>query len=279
VARPQHSQTRTAVRTLRHLAPIAMLWLAACCSKEPKDRSPSTGPATAPSLARTPEGSRVPQGEPGSGAEDGSVTEQMKDHYSVATQVRDALLRGDLAATQGPLTWLGQHGFWRRAPASFRPHLDRMQAAARRAKDRVDLTATAGEVARVALACGQCHAALGRGPTFQPSGLTDLEEPAAPAQVGVALQRRMHAHFWAADRMWEGLIGPWDTAWREGALALAELQLPKGVPEAARSELARLHALAGEATAAEDGESRARVYGRVIAQCGGCHATSATVPF
>src|SRR5262245_53079650 len=95
-----------------------------------------------------------------------------------------------------------------------------MQAAARRGADAESNggMAIALALANTAAVCGQCHAAAGSGPSFP-------EADDADAELGLSdtLGDRMERHAWAANRMWEGLIAPSDSAWRAGSAELASV--------------------------------------------------------
>jgi hypothetical protein len=120
--------------------------------------------------------------------------------------------------------------------------------------------------ARLAEACAGCHLDAGVAPELRP--------PRAPPDQPT-LDARMARHRWATGRMWEGLVGAEDGAWREGLDVLAVTPLPAA--QAARADLARrLQQLAGDArqrartdTLAE----RARAYGEMLVTCAGCHTS------
>ena len=84
----------------------------------------------------------------------------------------------------------------------------------------------------------------------------------------------MVRHLWAADRMWEGLVGPSDDAWLAGSSALAgSLSLPSGNVRGPEELLRQVGALAGEAETATGQEARAEIYGRLLGTCSQCHAS------
>ena len=91
----------------------------------------------------------------------------------------------------------------------------------------------------------------------------------------------MIRHLWAADRLWEGLVGPSEEAWRAGALAMAETQAELASEFRASSAAGRIGAfleevslLAKEAVDAEGLEDRADVYGRLLGTCDRCHSVN-----
>jgi len=94
----------------------------------------------------------------------------------------------------------------------------------------------------------------------------------------------MYRHMWAADRLWEGLTGPSDDAWRSGAEVLArapasppvtETPLPAGVV----ALLAEVRELGQAALEAETLAQRANLYAPFLASCAGCHAHAADLEF
>ena len=89
----------------------------------------------------------------------------------------------------------------------------------------------------------------------------------------------MVRHLWAADRMWEGLVGPSEAAWTAGAEAMAETQpAMAGALRASVSGqgagvfLEELGLLAQEAKDARGIDARADVYGRLLGTCDRCHS-------
>jgi hypothetical protein len=83
----------------------------------------------------------------------------------------------------------------------------------------------------------------------------------------------MARHRWAADRLWEGVIGNSDVAWHAGldVLAAAPLDEP-----ANRAGLARqLQRQAENARRPGPGTltARAAVYGEILTTCASCHTT------
>ena len=88
----------------------------------------------------------------------------------------------------------------------------------------------------------------------------------------------MVRHIWAADRMWEGLIGPSDEAWAAGSSALLaewpgldDLPGEAGGSGGARNYVPQLQDLAKRSVSARDREDRASLYGELLGTCFGCH--------
>jgi cytochrome c553 len=192
----------------------------------------------------------------------------MERHYSTVILAHDALLKGDLEAFRSQLARVPEQGLPDGAPPAWTPLHDRLLSAARDAASASDLEQAASGLASVALACGTCHQALETSPLY----------PApAPDDGANALQAAMMDHKWAAERLWEGVTGPWDNAWERGAEALASGDVFGDLgPEVILSDALRqrgqaLRDLGEAAERADTLDARARVYGRLLATCGDCH--------
>lgn len=214
---------------------------------------------------------------PASEARRDDVRSHMRDHFSIAGQARDAVVRGDAALAQGALIWMSQHHYPPELAKDWEPYVTRMQRAARDARDTADLSAMAHAVARMGAECGNCHQALGRGPRMQ----TTQPVPDPTSQSGgddprALLRDRMRQHQWAADRLWEGLIGPWEAAFSEGCAQLREFRVSRELSAEQRASLAKIRAL-GECGTGSGAEPAER-YAEIILECGTCHATFAVDP-
>jgi cytochrome c553 len=119
--------------------------------------------------------------------------------------------------------------------------------------------------ASLAAACASCHVETGVAPEFR-------EFPVPPDAPTV--EARMLRHRWAADRMWEGIMGGADEPWRAGLDVLAAAPLDWGPASADRTAHARnLQRLASQARAQKHAttEARATAYGEILTTCAGCH--------
>jgi cytochrome c553 len=143
-----------------------------------------------------------------------------------------------------------------------------MRTAARETLDAQDLTSAAGATSRLGLACGGCHLAN--------NVSVEFESVQRPADAGNA-KAHMQRHQWAANRMWEGIIGPSSMSWSRGANLLFESPMN---PEALGAEAGddavlgmarRIHQLAANATAVSDPAGRADIYAEFLANCAACH--------
>jgi hypothetical protein len=128
--------------------------------------------------------------------------------------------------------------------------------------------------AELASACGDCHEGLRI--DVRPSGAAE------PADDG-SVTARMARHQWAAERLFDGLIGPSDARWREGLVVLAGPPLLPDAMSDARDRYAALEAIGARLAALAGGEretppdrsARAYAYARVLEACAGCHALAA----
>jgi hypothetical protein len=90
----------------------------------------------------------------------------------------------------------------------------------------------------------------------------------------------MIRHLWAADRMWEGLVGPSSAAWEAGARVLAEdwegfgeAIRASSSPDRAQSYVNAIQELGIRASMATTQDARAGAYGDLLGTCNRCHST------
>jgi cytochrome c553 len=126
--------------------------------------------------------------------------------------------------------------------------------------------------AALAGACAGCHVEVGVSPAFR-------EFPVPPDKDDV--DARMLRHRWAADRMWEGIIGGATEPWLAGLDVLAAPPLDWGPPSSDRAIHARtLQRLADQARKhkASTIETRTKAYGEMLAACAACHTKKPAQP-
>ena len=125
--------------------------------------------------------------------------------------------------------------------------------------------------ARLAQACADCHADAGVLPEL-------ADPPRLPPDDGTTTTR-MARHRWATDRLWEGIVGNSDEAWRAGLDVLAQAPLPASELGKQRTAIAhRLQQLAEQARrmpATDLPRDRAGEYGDILVTCAACHAIAA----
>jgi mono/diheme cytochrome c family protein len=198
------------------------------------------------------------------------MLEHMHDHYDAVIKIQSAVIAGSLEGTREPAKWLAEHQAPAGMPAQWAEHTEAMRAAARDTLEAQDLTAAATATSRLGLACGGCHVANNVTVEFD-----DVKKPSDKDRVGAHMDR----HQWAADRMWEGLIGPSSASWRQGANLLFEAPMnPEELGAEAGDEQTlgmarRIHQLAGNATIVSDPVGKADIYAEFLANCAACHTS------
>lgn len=202
-------------------------------------------------------------------AADSSLVQHMHEHYALVTAVQRAVIAGDLEAVSAPARELAEHS----APAEMQPewvpYVESMRAAARAALAATDVESAALATAELGNSCAECHTASGTSDQFD-----RLKKPKYDESTAAHMRR----HQWAADRMWEGLIGPSARIWKQGAYLMAETALkPDQLHAEAGRDIARMerlvHGIATSATQKYDGEGRVYSYSQLLATCAGCHVT------
>jgi len=121
--------------------------------------------------------------------------------------------------------------------------------------------------AQVAEACARCHRDTGELRVF---AAPVMAPPSDATPAG-----RMARYQWAADRLWEGLVGPSDHRWRAGLDALVNTPLRSPPFTDAPRAASQLQALAQQAIASlgtDFPEDRARRYGEMLVACSACHS-------
>ncbi len=203
------------------------------------------------------------------------VSSHMQEHFDKVTEVREALVIGDLEAAREPATWLAEHAPFADLPPAWERYLDSVRVSALEVLAAHGLEDASYATATMAVACGDCHLQNGIAGQFGGSVEAPDEE---------TVKAHMQRHQWAIERMWEGLIGPSATAWDEGVGMLADIPLGAhdsvdGTSEGnALEDLARtVHARAAMGFVADTVEKKAQVFGDVLAACGSCHQKAGRV--
>jgi len=197
-----------------------------------------------------------------------ATTALMLRHYdharalsSAAIFGREADARTAAAALRAEQAVQGAGGEAGRAYAHFLTTV----RVAEQATGRQDVARAAASVSG---SCGACHLASGIGPTFS---VGRLAEPVTPRD-------HIRVLAWGSSRLWEGLIGGSDLAWRAGARAFSEQRLREDLyqsrasdPAAARGLGQRLQELGVQALSTNGMSDRAALLGEVWGTCSGCH--------
>lgn len=201
-------------------------------------------------------------------AQDSDLTAHMQEHMQRISQIKTAVIRGDLDGLRRPAAWLAQHEPSPEASILYVPFILSMRGHASEILEAQDANEAAGDVSVIATDCANCHIAseivIDFGNAADPPAWSDMES-------------HMQRHQWAIDRLWEGLIGPSDASWSRGIRMLAEAPLHgteavwdgsvTGGDEMAR----RVHELGREAATALLPHARAAVYGEMLGVCADCH--------
>lgn len=230
---------------------LILLPLVAACSKP----ATTTAPASSADIRITSDVSA------------GKGTDAMHARLDRLTYARDAYASGRTEAARASLADIAEGASPGMTPEDLRvPMQDLLEAASSGAASTTDQE-VASAIAQSARACGECHELAGK-----KIGFAQVEMPPADAV--------MARHMWAADRMWESLIGPDAGAWFQAHSALGPAEkgpvpLPDGASLDLRAKAAgirtRLYGLveagAGDATL----EERAGLYGNVLGTCAECH--------
>lgn len=200
---------------------------------------------------------------------DGSLESAMADHFGAIREIQLGIIHGLLGHAKERAIWLAGHlhapGYEDRTAELAALHAEATALAATN-----ELAGAARQAARLGGACGACHVAALATTTFVYDAL--------PKKT-TTLAERMRRHRWAAERMWEGIVGPSTELWRLGAEALADAPLVEdprlaAMPRAAETKALalRVRRLARAAVASTDAEQRVAIYGELLATCSACHA-------
>lgn len=198
------------------------------------------------------------------------VAVQMREHFTLAREIRNALILSDLRAVREAAGELSGVRGVEALPPGSELALQQMRNRARSVAGAaaLDQAATAG--AQLFLSCAGCHTSYETGPgavfDAQPA-----ETPDRTLNHGLRAER-------LATLLWEGVLAPSDVAWRRGAAQLAEgvyipdilagrLERPSQIQDA-RDRLLRIGARAARVDTQEE---RARVLADVWTECSSCH--------
>lgn len=184
------------------------------------------------------------------------------------TQARDFVIKGQLDEARAQLRWVSENVTAEGVRPEWVVHLQDIHAGTVEGMAARDASGVAEAISDVARACGECHLAVGDGPRFEP-------EP--PPATSAAMAR----HVWAADRMWEGIVGPDPDRWTLAAdllrIEVVDFETLYGAVDletagdAARLH-SRVHSLADLGRETVDAGDRAELYGAYVAACADCHA-------
>lgn len=243
--------------------------LASCTGSTPPAETPEEPPEAEPASSDETASEETPAMETTSSESEAEPTDPMqrlmKSHFKEAALIRVAVIQGKPEDAAKSANALAHMDDVEKLPESWRPLVQRLQAAASRVKDSGDVAEAAAGTADIGTSCGACHQKLG-GPAASN----------APApEVGDTLTSRMVRHAWATERLWEGLYVPSSPAWSAGAKALALDEFPAEVLKKggvhARTAAKDFKTIVGQAGSKSSLESRATLYAELLRTCAGCH--------
>ena len=191
----------------------------------------------------------------------------MHENFDLVRAIEKLLVRGNLDEGQRLAAAIA------RAPDE--PGMQAWAPQATRVRDRAAAVASAPSIdealraeARLADACASCHEDAGVVPEFRSPPQVPADKP--------TIEARMARHLWAADRMWEGIVGDSNESWSAGLDVLAATPLPFAKIEGDRAQLGKqLQKLAEDSRrvrGTSDRAERARAYGEILVTCAACHA-------
>ena len=203
--------------------------------------------------------------------EESAAAEHMHERLTAITTIKAFITMGRLEGIREPANWLATHEKLPEIPERYEPFDAFMRSSARQIEKAEDLKTAANAVSLMAQNCGNCHRAshvsIEFGYDEHPPEWSDLET-------------HMQRYQWSMARLWEGLIGPSDSAWSRGTSMLAAEPLSEGelsdvgtAENAARiASIAReVHQLGRASTGLTSPNDRSRVYGRILGLCADCH--------
>ena len=207
-----------------------------------------------------------------------AAAEHMHDHLTYITTIKAFIIMGRLEGTRQPANWLATHETLPNLPASYEPFVQFMRSSARQVENAENLPDAAEAVSLLAQNCGNCHRA----------SHVDVEfgYDAMPAKWSDT-ETHMQRYQWAMDRLWEGLIGPSDTAWDRGTAMLggdpvnaADLPASMGTGDVEGIEgiALEVHELGAASVGLTRSTDRSQIYGRILGLCADCHTRTGGGP-
>ena len=189
----------------------------------------------------------------------------MRMHFDDLRMVEQLLVAGKLAEGR-TLAYLLARPTADAGLASWDEQSRRVTAAARELTRAPNGNEALRRLARVAVECAACHVAARSTPAFA--------SPPRPADRPTR-EARMARHAWAADRLWEAVLGADDARWSSGLVVLAGAPLPAAVLSDGARFGSNLQAYARTQLATRGStppEARGIAYGEILVLCAGCHA-------
>lgn len=256
---------------MRHLLAIQVIAVAVACrtaaTESPAERSGSD--ASAAPAPVVPRARAAPAAVDGTATRPAPQRSRMQAHFHELHEIETAILRGDLDAARVRAATVRLDVVDGESPA-WKPHLDRLRAAATAVSRAESLDDACRLQARLLGECAGCHEAS--------QAKLSFAAPEAPPD-DASVTGRMARHRWAADRAWEGLVGLSARTWSAGLRVMAAAPMPGNDMSADPAQWERLtrygQALqrsARRATSARTVAARTAAYGDLLTVCNGCHS-------
>jgi len=250
----------------RILLPALALSVAlSACKDDASDANAGNKPGNqkpAPKPADPPQ----PPGEPPTS--DPKLKVHMKAHFAAVRDIQNAIIHNNLDAAKSRADLLAKHEPSEKL-AGWEAHVEAMREAARKLAAAEDTATAAKLAAQLGGECGGCHEAMTAIATFE---WAERPSPEGDAKAHMAL------HKWAADRLWEGLVGPSQSHWVLGAEAFANEPLHAGeinkdakVTPEVEALAQKVHELGRRAATITEPAGRVEIYGELLEACSGCH--------
>jgi hypothetical protein len=199
------------------------------------------------------------------------IHQHMHARFAATNNIRTAIAYGDIRRAKAEAQIVADLDEPDILP-QWKPYVDNVRAAALQIAKSEDTVTASKQLAVLGWRCAQCHEAVPGAKTAFP------KVPSPPSDPKLA--STMANHQWATARMWEGMIGPSNERWNEGAAALAKAPLTitaeADVPDhrlGIADDVARIRLFATRAMKAKTRFDRTDIYGKLLATCANCHHT------
>ncbi|HUJ58635.1 MAG TPA: hypothetical protein VLX92_09085 [Kofleriaceae bacterium] len=194
---------------------------------------------------------------------DEMVRFHMHEHYTMLGAIEHLVIRDDLYDVQVIARVIAQ-ALDEPGLARWQTDISFTRANARDLAMAPDSTEACRRTARLAATCANCHI------DAHVTGM--FGAPPRPPAEGTTTAARMARHVWAADRLYEGVIGGARDSWQAGLDVLAQTPAPDAKRAVLAQQLQDVAAAARKRIDQDDFAARARTYGDVLVTCLGCHA-------
>ncbi|MBP9088867.1 MAG: hypothetical protein KBG15_22275 [Kofleriaceae bacterium] len=248
---------------------LLLIGCVACSSPSSPGAGSAVGPQTPvhPTPAPAPAPTPPANPEPGSAAELAqqiiAVRGRMHTRLEAIRGIGNAIALSDLAQAQTEGRKLAALEDPEVLP-QWQPFLAQVRISGEQLAQAKDIAAAAPAAARLGALCGSCHQTLSGHATYSAA-----EQPAP----GTTLASQMANHQWAAARLWDGLVGPSEERWMQGAQALSAIKIDVAEVKV-KLELwtSKVRQLATDAKNTPAGDGRVALFGNLLTACAGCHA-------